>query len=55
MALIYLNVECSKCGSDSVMSNYNEKVNDIECNCLNCGTKGFLKDFNYLVDGDTEL
>lgn len=55
MGLIYINTYCKECDSDNVISNYNEEENDIICICLNCSNKGTLRDFDYLMDGDTEI
>lgn len=55
MGLIYINTYCRECKSDSIISGYNEEFEDIWCSCLECGKKGFLKEFDYILDGDTEI
>lgn len=55
MGLIYINTYCKECDSESIMSSYDEVLNDIKCVCLSCRNEGYLKDFNYVVDGDTEI
>ena len=55
MGLIYINTYCRECKGDNIISKYNEEKNDIMCACLDCGGNGYLKDFDYELDGDTEI
>lgn len=55
MGLIYINTWCRKCKSDNIIHSYDEKANEITCHCLECNVNGILKDFDYEIDGDTEV
>lgn len=50
MAMICLDLWCSQCKSDNVVSSYSEKESDIICECTNCQHKGTINDFYYLLD-----
>lgn len=55
MGLIYINTWCRHCKSDNVIHAYNEKLNDIMCCCMECYSRGILKEFDYEIDGDTKV
>ena len=55
MGLITIEIQCPKCDSHEVRANYIEEYRDIKCICFDCYERGFLKDFEYMIDGDCDL
>ena len=49
MSTIQIELWCPNCGSDEVLSKYNEKENIIVCICKKCNYTVSLGEFDYLI------
>lgn len=49
MSIIQIKLWCPNCGSDEVLSEYNEKENNIICICKKCKHEDLLSKFDYLI------
>lgn len=54
MGTLYITTFCNECGSQNVISKYDEEFCNILCCCMDCYNRGTLKNFDYILEGDIE-